>query len=231
MKRFFDHASASAEAHGFSIQLDGKPIKTPAGSPLVVENAGLADAIAEEWDQSGKTIDATKLHLTQLANTALDRGAGNREVLLDEIAQYLDGDTLLYRSDDDFVAPKQVQRWDPVVEGCETAYGINLTRQIGIMPVAQDALAHQALRSGFEVLDDFALIAALSLIRSMASVLLVDACLLRLVLPFEEAWHLSRLEMALQEEKWGIDPEAAALDALKYQDAKAAYRFFHLCQS
>ena len=57
MKRFFKTAAVGETPAGFSVLLDGKPIRTPAKAPLVVRSRKLAEAIAAEWQAQGETIN------------------------------------------------------------------------------------------------------------------------------------------------------------------------------
>lgn len=49
-KRFWKEATAEACEGGFSVKLDGRGVKTPAKTPLVVPTLAMAHAIAAEWD-------------------------------------------------------------------------------------------------------------------------------------------------------------------------------------
>ena len=65
MKRFWKEVSVEPEGEGWTIRLDGRPIKTPARAALEVPSDALAEAIAEEWRAVGGKIDP-------------DRGGGQR---------------------------------------------------------------------------------------------------------------------------------------------------------
>jgi hypothetical protein len=48
-------------------------------------------------------------------------------------------------------------------------------------------------------------------------------------LTVEQAWDLSRIDETWQNEQWGVDDEAAALESLKHQALLEAARFYGLC--
>jgi chaperone required for assembly of F1-ATPase len=48
-------------------------------------------------------------------------------------------------------------------------------------------------------------------------------------LSLDEAWRLSRIDETWQNELWGVDEDAAALESLKRQALAEAARFFALC--
>ena len=49
MKRFWKDVAVVPAEHGWSVELDGRPIRTPARELLVVPTEALAQAIASEW--------------------------------------------------------------------------------------------------------------------------------------------------------------------------------------
>ncbi|MEY4873019.1 MAG: hypothetical protein RLZZ563_2349, partial [Pseudomonadota bacterium] len=59
-KRFWKDATAEACDGGFTVRLDGRPVKTPAKTPLILPTLALAQAIAAEWDaQQGEVKPQT----------------------------------------------------------------------------------------------------------------------------------------------------------------------------
>jgi hypothetical protein len=57
---------------GFSVTLDGKPIRTPSGRHVVAPTRGIAEAIAVEWNAQGETIDPLTMPLTRFANSVAE---------------------------------------------------------------------------------------------------------------------------------------------------------------
>jgi chaperone required for assembly of F1-ATPase len=64
-KRFYSKAEAAPVAEGFAVMLDGKPVRTPARSALVLPTLALAQAIAAEWDAQGELLDPNTMPLTR----------------------------------------------------------------------------------------------------------------------------------------------------------------------
>ena len=77
-------------------------------------------------------------------------------------------------------------------------------------------------------LDPFRLAAAHDLIAISGSLVLALA-VLRKNLTAAQAWQLSRIDEAWQNELWGVDEEAARLESYKQEALFAAERFFGLC--
>jgi hypothetical protein len=63
MKRFWKEV-AVVEGDRFGITLDGRRLKTPAKADLAVPTRALADAIADEWRDSGEEVDPRAMPLT-----------------------------------------------------------------------------------------------------------------------------------------------------------------------
>ena len=87
-KRFYKDAAAVRLDDGFSVELDGRAIKTPAKATLTLPTEKLAKAVAEEWAAQGETLDLQGMTLTRLANVALDRTPDTRADLAEELARY-----------------------------------------------------------------------------------------------------------------------------------------------
>src|SRR5579864_8055563 len=70
-RRFYKDACVGEADGGFTITLDGKPIKTPSGRTVVVPVRPLADAMAAEWTAQGEVIDPLTMPLTRFANSVV----------------------------------------------------------------------------------------------------------------------------------------------------------------
>ena len=101
MKRFWKQAEVIAEAGGWGIALDGRPVRTPERAPLAVASKALAEAIAAEWDAQGEDIDPASMPLTGLANAAIDLASPDPAAFAEPIAAYAESDLFCYRDDRD----------------------------------------------------------------------------------------------------------------------------------
>ena len=72
-KRFYRTAAAAIFESGYSVVLDGRPVKTPLGKPLVVSSETLAEAMAVEWMAQEEVIRPHTMPITQLAATVIDK--------------------------------------------------------------------------------------------------------------------------------------------------------------
>src|ERR1700688_829820 len=70
-KRFYASAGVGEADGGFTVTLDGKPIKTPSGRTVVVPSRSLAETIAAKWNAQAENIDPLTMPLTRLANSVV----------------------------------------------------------------------------------------------------------------------------------------------------------------
>ena len=83
------------QLHGaWTVQLDGRPVKTPAKTPLVLPTRTLAEAIAAEWDAQQGVVRPDTMPATRAANSALDKVATQFAEVADMIAAYFEATVL-----------------------------------------------------------------------------------------------------------------------------------------
>lgn len=231
MKRFYQEARVVAAEHGFAVQLDGKPVQTPAKCPLIVERRALADAIAAEWQGQGITVGPLNLPLTRLVSTALDRVATRREEVIAEIAKYAETDLVCYRAED---PPELIERqrriWQPLLDWVEARYQAALTVTAGITPVAQPPEALAAIQRGVAEYDSMQLVALHLATTACGSVVLGLALLAEKLSP-DEAFAAAQLDESFQIERWGEDSEQTQRRAALKEDIALAARFAALLRA
>lgn len=227
MKRFWKNAEV-VEGAGFAVSLDGKPIKTPARSTLVVPTRNLAEAIAAEWRECGEIVDPRAMPLTGLANAAIDRVAPDRSKFAAGLASYAEADLTCYRAEGpEALVARQTESWDVLLAWARRRYDVDFACVSGVMHVPQPEETVRKLGHGVAMLDSFQL-AGLSPLVTIGGSLVAALAVLEEMMPAQEAWEAVSLDERWQLEQWGDDAEArAALDAKKC-DFLAAARFLEL---
>src|SRR5579871_436403 len=72
-KRFYASASVGgAEGGGFTVTLDGRPIRTPSGRVVAIPSREIAEAVAAEWEAQKETIDPLTMPMTRFANSVVE---------------------------------------------------------------------------------------------------------------------------------------------------------------
>lgn len=232
MKRFYKQAACVSTDSGFAIELDGRPIKTPARNAMDVPTLRLAEAIAAEWRAQGDDIDPATMPLTALAQGALDQVAHERDRIIGRIAAFSDSDMLYYRGDEgqQALADHQKEKWEPLLDWARTRYDISFTQTHGIMHQSQSEQTIARLSETVAVQDDFTIAAMLSLV-GLAGSLVAVLALVEGVYDAATLWPLMNLEELWQEEQWGRDDLAVATRAIKQAEFYAAVHFLELSRT
>ena len=229
-KRFWKTATASACEGGLTVTLDGKPVKTPAKSALIVPTLALAEAIALEWDAQVGVIKPDTMPVTRAANSALDKVAPQFAEVSALLAAYGETDLLCYRATDpQELIDRQAIGWDPLLDWARETFDAPLVVTAGIIPVDQPEPSTRALAHPLAAYGCFRRAALRDVIAVSGSLVLALAVAHGRLSP-QEAWQLSRIDETWQNELWGIDEEAAELEAFKQEALFAAHRFFELCR-
>ena len=206
-KRFWKEAAVVEAEGGYTVELDGRGIKTPAKRALVVPTRAMAQKIAAEWQAQDGVINPDTMPATKTANAAIDKVALQHAEVADMLAAYGDCDLLCYRADSpaELVA-RQAEQWDPMLEWAREALGVSLQARVGIM--------HARLSARTHALSNFQLAAFHDLVSLSGSLILGFAAALD-AKEAESIWEISRLDEIWQAEQWGNDDEADALAAVK----------------
>lgn len=228
LRRFWTQATARADAGGWRIWLDDKPLRTPKRQPLQLPGEALAQAIAAEWHGAAAQFRPADLPLTGLANAALDIIPANRAAMVDGIVAYADADLLCYRAaTPDGLCARQQELWEPPLRAIERQFGVQFQRTTGILHVAQPASTLAAVRAAITELGDFELAAVQPLVTLSGSLMLVLAQRVQLLTP-DAAFAAASLDDDWQQSRWGADAEAQARIARRRQEYLAASRFLAL---
>ncbi|MFN3387923.1 MAG: ATP12 family chaperone protein [Allosphingosinicella sp.] len=228
MKRFFKEATAIPAGSRLAVQLDGRPVRTPAHNLLELPTEELAEAIVAEWNGQDEEIDPRSMPLTGLANAAIDRVAPDPAAFARGLAAYGESDLLCYRAEGpDSLIARQRETWDPLLDWTRRRFGIEFETVCGIMHRAQPEETVERLGLAVSARDPFRL-AGLSPLVTISGSLLVALALAEGEIGVERAWAAATLDEQWQAEQWGEDALAAEASAARRRDFDAAYRFLTL---
>jgi chaperone required for assembly of F1-ATPase len=206
-RRFYRTAEAIAAGSGYAVALDGRPVRTPAGAPLVVPTAALAEAIAGEWREQPDDIRPEGLAMTRFAATAIDRVGPQRRSVLDQLHTYAHSDLLCYRAGSPAdLAARQDAAWAPLLDWAAVTWGASLKVTTGLMPVEQAPAALSALAAALSTLDDFELTVTANLTHLCGS-LIVALAVVHGRLDADGAFAAALLDEIYQTERWGEPAE------------------------
>jgi chaperone required for assembly of F1-ATPase len=214
-KRFWKEAQVVTLDAGHSVELDGRPIKTPAKQLLVLPTAKMAEAIAAEWQAQESVINPLTMPCTKTANAAIDKVSVQHAEVADMLAAYGDCDLLCYRADSpQELVDRQSAHWDPMLDWAKETLGARLQPRVGIMHVPQDPDVVADLTRRTHALNPFELAAFHDLVSLSGSLVLGFAAAMD-ARDMESLWDMSRLDEMWQVELWGKDDDAEALAAAK----------------
>ena len=228
MRRFYKDAAVVEGGGAFALELDGRPVKTPARAPLAVPTRALAEAIAEEWRAQGEKIDPHSMPLTGLANAAIDRVAPDPAAFASGLAQYAESDLLCYRADGPApLVARQAEHWDPVLAWARRRYDVELKVVQGVIHQAQPDATVARLARAVSARPPFEL-AALSPLVTVSGSLIIALALAEAELDVPSAWAAATVDDQWQAEKWGEDAEAVHALANRRRDFEAGARLLFL---
>ncbi|MEM7060267.1 MAG: ATP12 family protein [Pseudomonadota bacterium] len=231
MKRFWKETSISEDPDGFTINLDGRPVRTPARHACRVPRRLMAEEIAAEWQAQEEVVSPLSMPMTRVAATCLDRVAPEMDAVRDMITAYGGTDLLCYRATHpaELIA-RQTAGWDPVLDWAAETVGARLKTGSGVMHIAQPPSAEDALARRVRDADAWTL-TGLSELVTISGSLVLGLAVLEQFLEAEAAWELSRIDEQWNIDEWGEDFEAAELAAKRQSDFLQAARVLDILRT
>ncbi len=224
-KKFYKLATVTDD---LAIALDGRVVKTPLKSKLVLPGRVLADAIAQEWNAQVGVINPALMPLTKLANTALDRAGPERAYVARQIVEFSGSDLVCYRAE----APQtlvdlQAESWDPVLAKAQLALGARFKVVSGILHVQQEAATLASVEAHVAGLGAFELTVAHNLTTLTGSALLGLMLVDGAISP-DDGWIAAHIDEDFQIAQWGQDFEAVRRRENRRRDYDASLQFLNL---
>lgn len=222
-KRFWKDVAVGS---GNDVRLDGRAARTPGGRPLVLPTAALAALVAEEWAAQAEDVNFAAMPATRLAFTVIDHADAAQDGMADQVAAYAGSDLLCYFADEPrALVERETAAWEPLIGWAEAAFGVRFVRAAGIAHRAQPDETLAAFRQAARSLDDWRLTGLVFAAALYGSAVLAFAAL-RGRISGVEAFDLSRLDETFQNERWGVDAEAAERNAALREEAELVGRWF-----
>lgn len=230
-KRFWTDAQASQTEAGWTVQLDGRNVKTPAKAALTLPTRALADAIAAEWQAQDDVVNPLSMPFTRSANAAIDKVAPQHGEVADMLAAYGDADLLCYRADSpEALVKRQAETWDPYLDWAAQTLNARLVPRVGVIHESQDGAALETLAKRVHAMTAFELAAFHDLVSLSGSLILGFAAAQDLhATPM--IWAASRVDETWQQEQWGDDEEALEVAEIKKASFLHAKAFFDAVQT
>jgi chaperone required for assembly of F1-ATPase len=225
-RRFYAKVDVEPVNGGFGVRLDGRAPKSLAGAPLVLPTEAAAQLVAGEWAAQGQEIDPGSMPATRLGWAALALDPGGRAAAVEHIASFAAADLLCYfASGPSSLVERQERRWGPVIAWAEGALEVRFRRTQSLVHEPQPRATLDRISELAAAEDAFALAGLVAAAGLFGSAILAFA-LRRGELTAEAAFELARLDETFQEERWGVDAEAAARADAMAKEAVTVGRWF-----
>ncbi len=226
VRRVWNEVGTERGEGGWAVTLDGRTPKTPAGARVVLPTEALARMVAEEWAAQGEFLDPSTMPAQRLAATAIDRIGQARDAVAEEIAAYAGSDALCYLAETPTsLVERQARHWGAWRDWAARELGVALEPCEGIIHRAQSPEAIARVRALALELDDFGL-AGLAMAAPLFGSAVLGLALQRGAASGSDLFEVSRLDEAFQEERWGVDEEAAERTAARRAEAEMLDRWF-----
>jgi ATP synthase F1 complex assembly factor 2 len=216
LKKFWKEATIGEQEDGYSILLDGRPLKTPAGVPVRIplEKRTLAVLTAAEWEMQDQVLKSYSLPLTSIVMRSLDslQSEAIREGVIENLMGYVHTDAVCYQQDypESFVKLQQ-EYWNPVIEWVNRKYSVNVKTTSSILRVEQPAEVVEKFREIIQGYDAFTLAAFEKIVLRTKS-FMIGLALVEREISVDFATMAARLEVHHQIQRWGEVEDAHDVD-------------------
>ncbi len=226
-RRFYVSATVSPVAEGYAVQLDDKPVRTPARRLLAAPSLALAQAIAAEWDAQAR-------HHRSGKNAADAAGQRDHRRRRRSASPGRGGDRNISR-----VGPAVLSRWrSPRLGrtasaslGPDPGLGARSTRR----PIQARPRRHPCRSTGCgacgsesAIPSDPWRLGALHVVTTLTGSALLALAVLRGRLSVEDAWLAAHVDEDWNMERWGRDDMALERRAFRYAEFQAAAKVLRM---
>lgn len=226
-KRFYKEAGIAPHEGGHAVTLDGRIVRTPVRSPMVLPNAGAAQLVADEYGAQAEVINPMSMPVTRLANTAIDGVAADMQAVAEDVQRFSTSDLLCYRAGSpDRLVARQAEAWDPVLDWAQSALGARFVLAEGVMHVAQPRETISAIGLHLRSYDDPFRLAALHSMTTLTGSALLALAVAQGALAWPEAWDAAHVDEDWNIELWGEDAEASARRKARRAEMEAAFHLY-----
>lgn len=222
-KRFYNEVTVTQGDEGFSVQLDGKPVRTPGKALLAVPTKAAAELLAAEFDAQKETINPVAMPVVRLVNTAIDGVATDLQAVLEDVMRFSASDLLCYRADaPQELVQRQADAWDPILDWVQSSLGARFILGEGIVHVAQPREAINAVGIWLKQREDAFRLSSIHLMTTLTGSALIALAVEAEVITPDEGWKIAHVDEDWTNEHWGEDAEAAARRSARRKDFDAA---------
>lgn len=206
----------SSRDSGYQILLDGRPIRTPSGSAIVIpaNRELLATCIAQEWCEQGKLLKPHTLPLTSLAARALEGCSNGQESsqIQTDLLRYLENETVCFQeSRPKSLVELQSLHWDPLLSYINSTYNTAIKPFQGLLGGQHPHGTLDIFRNHLAALHPFDL-AAFERSVLLTKSFLISVALVSGKLSVQQAAQAAEVEVQSQINRWGSVEDSHDVD-------------------
>lgn len=229
-QRFYKEVKVVCEEEGFSLLLDGCPVKTPAKRHFLVPTKLFAAFVAKEFENQKQVIDPAKMPMTRLVNTVIDGIADDMQVVFEDVLRFVACDMIFYRAQTPKeLVQRQCEQWDPLLDWAEEKLGARFHITEGLMHVEQSREAVQAVSNYLRKVESPYMLAALHMMTTLTGSALLALAVAERKVDADHAWNLAHLDEDWMIEQWGTDEETMMRRSQKKVEFSAAATVITTC--
>jgi len=226
-RRFYKTADIVKSETGFSVELDGRPVKTPGQQLLTLPGEASARLVADEWNAADEVINPLKMPATRLVNTAIDGVVNEMQAVMEDITRYATSDLVCYRAATPHgLVEKQREHWDPILDWAQESLGATFETGEGITFVTQPKESIALFGARLKNHADPFKLASMHTFTSLSGSALIALALAEGHLDAETAWASAHVDEDWNISQWGEDYEAQERRAQKWIDFSVADKLF-----
>ncbi|WP_274427147.1 ATP12 family chaperone protein [Chelativorans sp. YIM 93263] len=222
-KRFYKKAGVGSDGERYTAELDGRVVRTPAGSEMALPTKQAAELVAHEYDAQEEQINPMTMPITRLVNTAIDGVASDVQAVAEDILRFASSDLLCYRAEGpERLIALQAEAWDPVLDWAEAEMGARFVLAEGVMHVEQPRQTIAAVSAHLRPRRDPFRIAALHLMTTLTGSAILALAVEANAIAADEAWKAAHVDEDWNIAQWGEDAEASERRAARRRDMMGA---------
>src|SRR5690606_19158009 len=200
VKRFYKDVTVVEEPEGFAIHFDGRAVRTPARTVMLLPTRAAAELVAAEFAAQGEHFQPATMPIMRLVNTAIDGVASDPQAVLEDIQRFAASDMLFYRADaPERLVQRQADSWDPILDWAREVLGARFILAEGVMHVEQPRESVAAVGRHLKERESPLLLAALHVMTTLTGSALIALAVENGEIDAEQGWQAAHLD-----EDWKI---------------------------
>lgn len=229
--KFYRLVSIVENDSAYSIKLDERLLKSPAGHIIKVPTLALAKLLEAEWAGQAEEINLGSMPATRLINTGLDMWQeGGADALIEDILRFAAHDSILYRVDSPIeFANQQAELLDPVVDWIKESTGAFFVTSTSLQHSLQPMSAINLFGRKLKQIENIFYLLALHSITQLTNSALLSIALSEDFIDVQQCVEYANSELYWNIKQYGLDPEIEQQLQIQKQEIANAYQLIKAC--